>query len=305
MFDADVVLNRLAATQCGLVTHEQALAAGVSGDQCARRRAAGLLIGVHDSVYRMAAVPPSPHQDVLAACLAAGPAGVASHRSAAALLGLRGVAWGRPEITVPGTGRPRLAGVTVHRSPLAPVDVGRCGPIAVTRPARTLLDLAAVEPRLAEGAVSDALVRRLTTVPTLEALLERVGGRGRRGTALLRRLVAAHQAGRAPTESPLEDALIRLLLRHRLPQPVRQHPVRFADGTSVRLDLAYPGARLAVEADGRTWHSGIADFRRDRARSNRLTAAGWTILRYGWADLGRGPEVAREIRRMLSPSLAG
>ncbi len=62
-----------------------------------------------------------------------------------------------------------------------------------------------------------------------------------------------------------------------------------------RIDLAYPDRLLGIEADGRVWHSGRSDFSRDRRRANRLAALGWTLLRYCWADLERGRDVADEV----------
>jgi very-short-patch-repair endonuclease len=40
-----------------------------------------------------------------------------------------------------------------------------------------------------------------------------------------------------------------------------------------------------VEADGRRWHATAAGFERDLARHNAVTAAGWKVFRYGWADV--------------------
>jgi len=268
--------------------------------QIESRVAGGLLVPVHRAVYRVASAPQSIQQDLLAACLAAGPGAVASHRSAAAVHGLRGVAWCRPEVTVSGSRRPRLRGVVVHRSPIDPGDVRRRGPIPVTRLPRTLLDLAGVAPELAEGALDDAVVRGLTTLGSVQRLLDRAGGNGRAGTSLLRALVAARSAGQAPTESTLEDRLVDLLRRHGLPEPVRQHEVMVPDGGVARLDLAYPRVRLGIEADGRVWHSGRADFTRDRQRANRLAHAGWTLLRYGWADLERADAVGDEVAGLLA-----
>jgi len=165
----------------------------------------------------------------------------------------------------------------------------------VTRPARTLLDLAAVEPELVERALDDALVRGLTTLGSVVRMLDRAGGHGRAGTAVMRELVAARSAGQSPTDSPLEDRLVGILRRHGLPEPVRQHEVGFADGTRARIDLAYPEVRVGIEADGRIWHSGRVDFSRDRRRANRLAAVGWTLLRYGWADVERGTCIADEV----------
>ncbi len=299
MDPADVATTRLARRQLGLVTRAQALAAGMSPDQVKRRLSAGIFVASQRGVYRLGGGPPTFEQQLLAACLSAAGRAVASHRGAAALWHLRGVKPEILEITVPGEAKPWLRGVAVHRSVcLDRADVTRIGPVPVTRPARTLLDLAAVAPELAEGALDDALVRELVTLGGLTRLLDRVGASGRAGTAALRELVARRVGGQGPTESPLEDAIVGVLRAHGVPEPERQHRIRFRDGSTVRVDLAYPELRLGIEADGRIWHSGREDFLRDRARANRLAAVGWTLLRYGWADVRRGQALAAEVSRL-------
>ena len=303
---ADIAVTRLAARQLGLLTRGQALAAGMSPDQVKRRLASGLLVANQRGVYRLGGAQQTFEQRLLAACLAAGGRAVASHRSAASLWRLRGVKPGVAEITVPGEGKPRLRGVSVHRSArLDRADVTRLGAVPVTRPARTLLDLAAVAPELAEGALDDALVRELVTVGSVTRLLGRVGASGRTGTSLLRELVARRAEGQAPTESPLEDAVVRVLRAHRLPEPERQYVVPLPEGGVVRVDLAYPDVRLGIEADGSVWHSSRKDFLRDRARTNRLVVLGWTLLRYGWADVRRGDALAAEVSRVRRLLLDG
>jgi very-short-patch-repair endonuclease len=71
----------------------------------------------------------------------------------------------------------------------------------------------------------------------------------------------------------------------------------------VRLDLAYPTLRLGIEADGRRWHGGVADFERGRIRSNLLVHLGWRVLQFTWADVTRRPaQVAASVARELSGS---
>ncbi len=67
----------------------------------------------------------------------------------------------------------------------------------------------------------------------------------------------------------------------------------------MRIDLAYPHVRLGIEGDGRIFHSGREDFLRDRARSDRLVRLGWTLLRYGWADVRRAEVLAAEVEALL------
>lgn len=49
------------------------------------------------------------------------------------------------------------------------------------------------------------------------------------------------------------------------------------------IDIAFPAQRLAVEIDGREFHSDRAQFEKDRRRQNALVSAGWTVLRFTWA----------------------
>lgn len=91
--------------------------------------------------------------------------------------------------------------------------------------------------------------------------------------------------------------------RHGLPEPVRQHRVALPSGRVARIDLAYPEIRLGIEADGRIWHSGKADFERDRTRANVLAASGWTVLRFGWADVRDG-RLAGEVAAVRQKLLA-
>ena len=213
---------------------------------------------MHRSVYRLPGSPASPEQSLLGACLAAGDGAVASHRSAARLWSLRGVEDAPTEITVASPRHLRLPGVVVHSSDrLDPVDRFRRAGIPVTTPARTLLDLGAVVPAyVVEPALEDALMRRLVTFQLLTNTLERLGGSGRRGAAILRALVEERDPATAPTQSMLEDLLFRVVKRGGLPAPVRQYEV-----AGVRLDGAYPEFRLG--------------------------AHGWRVLRFTMFDLTR------------------
>jgi len=67
------------------------------------------------------------------------------------------------------------------------------------------------------------------------------------------------------------------------------YPVRLG-GQSVVLDVAFPTTRLAIEVDGLVWHVDPARFQRDRTRQNELVTAGWTVLRFTWADLTERPD---------------
>ena len=280
----------------GVVHRRQALALGMTPRQIDRRPEAGLLVSLHRSVYRQAAHGPSPEQALMAACLAAG--GVASHRSAAALWRLRGAAHGVPEVVVAGRRRPDLAGALVHRTArLEAVDVTRRSGIPVTAPACTVLHLGAVVPvEVLEPAMEDAILRRLVSFSQLARTAERLGAPGRNGAAVLRRLIAARDPATAPTESMLEDLLARVLRKGGLPEPVRQHRVG-----GVRIDFAYPEARLAIGADGRVWHAGRGDVQRNSSKGNLLVGMGWRVLHFTWFDMTSRPGyVVATVGQLLS-----
>jgi very-short-patch-repair endonuclease len=286
---ADGRLNRIAGEQHRLVHRHQALRAGLTARQIQTRLDMEVFQAVHRNVYLVGSGPLSFKQAVLAAGLAAGPTAVATHRSAAGLWLLRGIERPPVEITVAGSRRPMLPGVVVHRrTGIEPVDVTRRSGIPVTTPARTLIDLGAVAPDLVEGALDDAYFRGLVTARRLWAALERAGGRGVRGSRVLRELLSARDPAMAPTESQLELLLVRALRATKAPDPVRQYIVETPTGR-IRLDFAYPDVKLAIEADGLRWHSSRADLQRDRARANQLVQLGWRILTFTWDDLTRRP----------------
>jgi len=278
----DVAVAKVAARQRSLVHRDQTRALGMTLRQFQGRTNAGLYVRSQPNVVRMADAPVTWEQRVLAACMSAGDGAAASHRSAALLLGLRGVEQAPVEITVPGSRRPTLYDVVLHRSPAT-----ECTPrrgIPVTSPATTLLVLGAVvDDATLESAVEDAVLRRLTTVRALTDMLGRLGRSGRDGSGALRR-VLEERGGGAATESILEDMMVRLLRRAGWPTPERQFRV-----SDVRLDLAYPARKLGIEVHGVAFHSATADVQRNAAKLNRLLALGWRILQFTWADIRYRP----------------
>lgn len=285
----ETLWDDLARRQHGVVSRRQLLALKLSRRQVERRIESGSLVVVHRGVYRVVGAERSFDQDAMAACLATG--GIASHRCAAALWGLRGCEPGVIEVTVVGRRHPEVPGVIAHSAAaLARVDRTHRRAIPVTAPARTLLDLAAVsESAKVESALEDGVHRGLVSQGWAERTLQRAGGRGRAGTAALRGLLAERAPGQAATESVLEDEIVRLLRHAGLPPPVRQFEIAVPGGKSVRIDLAYPEARLAIEAQSMAWHAGRADLQRDCDKQNLLARLGWRLLTFTWQDARTRP----------------
>jgi hypothetical protein len=205
-------------------------------------------------------------------------------------------------MTNAGTRLPLLMAVDRHRTDtLEPRDVGSVDGVPCTTVPRTLLDLGAVvDRRVVRTAAQDAVIRGLVSVLDLVCILERLGGRGRRGTAALRWTVRSC----LPTsglESGLEAALLGVIRSSGMPEPVVQHELRCSDRRGVRLDFAWPDRRIGVEADGRRWHATSTDFERDMARANSISMTGWRLFRFGWNEVHHDPSgvvaVLREVLR--------
>lgn len=299
----EAFMVRLAERQNGLLHRQQALAAGFTPRMIERRLEAGLWIAVHRGVYRLAGVAPSWHQRVLAACFAAGPDAVASHRSAGALWSFDGIEPGPVELTLPRTGGRTIPGTAVHRS--RSLLRGACTSVEgvpVTRAPRTLIDLASRldEPAL-EAALDSALRQGLVSVPYMQRCLASTGSRGRGGAGGLRSLLA-DRASTRPAESGRELRLARLLVAVGLPQPVRQYEVSEHGRVLARFDLAYPDCRIAAEFDSYRHHFGRQAWYRDQGRNNRVAALDWLVFPMTESDL-RDPtraaalEVAEAHRR--------
>jgi hypothetical protein len=73
-----------------------------------------------------------------------------------------------------------------------------------------------------------------------------------------------------------------------LPAPHLQYRLVLPDGP-VRLDAAWPDAKLAVEFDGAAFHSTPEARQRDLRRDAALAALGWVVVRFTYADITGRP----------------
>ncbi|MGH9073246.1 MAG: hypothetical protein ACRDZQ_03875, partial [Acidimicrobiales bacterium] len=267
--------------QLGLITLDQARHYGMSQTAVRRCLRQGRWAVAARRLYRVTDARVTWDQRALGACLLAGPGAVASHGAARRLLGL-GSAKDTPiEVLLPA-GRMCVLPVglgIVHRTRrLDGADVASVGPVPVTGPGRTLVDLA---PRLSmralEWLVDEMLSRRMTSRDALLRRVAALSGRGRPGAASLRQVLEAWSPG-PPAGSEAEMHLIRLLVGRGIAEPSRQHPI-IANGRVVAVvDAAWPVARLALELDSERWHGGGLAYHRDKDRTLRIEAAGWHLL---------------------------
>jgi predicted transcriptional regulator of viral defense system len=256
----------------------------------------------YELVYRIAGAPRSWKGDVLAACWAGGLRAFASHRSAAALWDLPGKREVVAEITCPRWRRAQHPGLTVHETrALSLRDVTEVDGIPVTTVERTIFDLASVRSRFTvDSAIDTALRRELTTLDELCAVVRRVGKRGRKGTKVLRGLLAERDSAYVPTESEREQMLLRVLRDHGLPDPERQFSIFDESGQFLaRPDLVYRDVKIAMEYDSYQHHVGKDALVRDSRRRNATTAIGWITLVATAEDVryGQGNQFASDVRR--------
>lgn len=290
MFDIDRRLHHIALRNKGIVTRIAALLAGIPVHAIDDRVRAGVLVPLHDGIYRHAAVPYTQDLRDLAAVLACGDDSALSHRSAGARQGYPGVNRSVPEVTTPHTDLPRLDGVLVHRSRrLSTRDVISIDGIRVTTRGRTALDLCAVLPLwITQEIIPEAVIMKVVKAEEIVATLERNGGRGCPGTSDLRS-IAVRLKDIELLESVLELRVSDVLDGVPVPRPVRQHPITCADGREVRLDFAWPPQRIALDANGRRWHDTPARRRRTAGRRASILATGWDHLECGWAEAHDAP----------------
>ncbi|MGI8780672.1 MAG: DUF559 domain-containing protein [Solirubrobacteraceae bacterium] len=245
----DVLLARLATSQCGVVGCAQVLALGFTRREINRRVDAARLIRIHQGVYAVGHEAISDRGRMIAGLLAAGEGAVLSHRTAAHLWRLIPSMPPFVEVTLTQR-RPRSRkGLVVHEANALDTTAYRRLPI--TTPLQTIAQLPRPQ---ADRARSEALVLKL--IPR----------------------TADHHA--EPTRSELERRLLPVLNAAGLPPPLVNHVLR-----GHMVDFFWPDCRLVVETDGWAAHGHRAAFERDRARDAALHAAGYRVLRFTWRQV--------------------
>lgn len=279
----------IAAAQHGLVTREQALAAGVSPQTIQRHVADGSWERVHSGVYAIAGSRRSPEQSIKAACLAAGPDAAASHGTAAGLhllpSGNSGI-----HVSIPATRKVKLDAVTIHRpTTLDRVDTVVKKGIPVTSVARTLIDLSATLRLLRlEEVLDHALANRIVSLQMLRHRLEALGTQGRGGAAGLEELIAARLVGSPRARQRGERLFLRIVQQYGLPMPEREVEYHLSDGRTVSVDFVFCRV-VGAEIDSYLHHSSLTDWAADRSRNNLLRAQGLTLLNVTEPDMRSDP----------------
>jgi very-short-patch-repair endonuclease len=295
----DRALGELARRQHGVVARRQLAALSMSETMLRDRVARGQLLRLHRGVYALGHDRLRREGWRMAAVLAVGDGAVLSHRDAAALHGLRPPGdHARWEVTTTGRASSTKTIRVFRTVVLEGEDVEALDGIPVTSVARTLVDLAGtVSRRQLAKALGEAERQRVFDLTAIERAMAATARRRGRGHAKLRAALAELAAVGAPvTRSELEERFVQLLDAHGLPRPQTNYGIG-----GMEVDAAWPAQWLVVELDGWGAHATRRAFQEDRERGNTLELAGWTVLRFTWADVTSWPEqTAATVRGALA-----
>ncbi len=298
----------LGAKQRYLLRRDQLLEVGFDGYELRKWLEQGSLASLLPATYRLTAYPETWEQRVQAADWWGGAGAAACGPTAAALHGLQAYDRSGPvHLSLPTSPKlPRKQrGFDLLLHPgrvLGPWDLEQREGLVFTRIERTLLDLApTLTPEQLEALVDECLEKGLTHAGRLRACLQRLKGKGRKGTEPFGRLLKLRANTLLRTDSPMETQFLKFLDGLGLKAPRTRYWV--SRGTiCYRLDLAYVDERVGIEIDSRRFHDGWAERLADMDRQNDLVAWGWRILRFTHKDLNEPERVRRLIRDTLAQS---
>ena len=290
-------LSALARDQEGVAGHDQILALGFTHEWIKHRIATGWLHVVFRGAYAVGHRRLTWRGRLRAAILSCGPGTYISHRSAAALHGLRRGGGGLIHVTAPPGGREdRRQGIVLHRiRNMGEQERSEVDCIPVTSPARTCLDLAAIVP----NHVLDAMIEQAERAGTFDlAAFDAVCRRGRPGSAALRRALALYRPLPDWTRSELERRALRELHR----AGIRPDGVNvWMEDAAAEVDMVFHDQKLVIEIDGDAVHGTTAARQRDPQRDARLQAADYLVLRVPERRLVHTPRAyVEDVKALLS-----
>jgi hypothetical protein len=304
--DADRDLARFAAEHDSVFRLDDARRAGLTERQIRRRCAAGWE-QLFDGVYRMPGAAETWQGRLRSATWAAGAGSAISHRSAGAFFELPGGRRDLVELTCRRWQRTIKPGLVVHESRrLEAADVQLVCGIAVTRPERTVFDLAWLRPspNYLEAVMQAARRHRLITYDSMFEMFNRHARRGVRGVKALRVALERWNPNQRATESEMETTLFQMLRERGLPEPIVQYEVHDEHGRFVaRTEFGWPLLRATLDYDSKQEHSDEFQLTKDARRRNAIIAAGYLPLTARLADVrGSAEEICEALQSLLRKS---
>lgn len=296
----DQAIHSFAVENHGLIDRLTVLGNGGTDELIASRLNHGHWSQIHPGVYQIGVTPITWRGRLRAATLAAGPLALVSHRTAAQLWGLEGIAFAPIELTVPVAHLPIPGGVLVHRTRRRMVGT-LVDAIPVTPVERAILDSAWYVPTSTVEQIYDSGIRQKLTSPALmaECLCE-FGTKGVKGRSKVISVLDGRRTG-PPLGSPAETFILRKMRLAGIEEPERQFVVVLPDGTIAVLDFAWPRRVKAIEIDGLATHASGRDLELDLIRQNLILEIGWQLRRFSARTVRQNPSlVVAEIARFLA-----
>lgn len=281
------LLRSRAESQHGVISRAQAHSLGITDRVWYRLQASGVLRPVQKGVAVLVGHPETRSQRMMAAVLSIGDQAIVSHRSAGEIWGVWNADDDDPIDVIAGgrRGRPIMPGVITH----VPRDLDELAPlrrndVRVTGPARTLLDIAGINPGATHFVIERMLMAGLITRRRIAATVARHSKQGRAGIGPLREILISWPYEEQASESVLEYHLQRILGNTALPPFETQIEVG-----PYRLDFGWSQWKVGLEADGWGKFGSRDDFERLSRRDNFLQSRGWSVAHLTWRDIARRP----------------
>lgn len=288
----DARIAALAHRQQGIIGRDQLDALGLGAEAIRYRLGIGRLHLVFPGAYSVG-VPATRIESLRIAALISTEPSFISHRDAGEHYGLLEPIEGPVHVTVAHGRALRRSGIVVHRTRSLPAADRRIfGPLRLTSPGRSLVDLAATLTRQQLTRAFDEAIRLgLAERTEILAACERAGARAGAGrlAALAREWLPV---GRARNGGEAE--FVRFCRAHGLPIPAVNVPL-----LGYEVDFLWEDPGLVAELDS-GHHDSPRARRSDAERDARLRAYGHPVLRFRRPEMTLDPDaLAARIRRLL------
>lgn len=290
-------LMRLAYEQHGVFSLSQAIALGLAARTLRDRIEAQGWERLHNGVYLLPGAVPTYEQATMAALLAVRPGRpsmernvLVAGRSAARLWGMTEARPQPVQLIAPfeGSATRRGAIYVIRSRTILEADAASIGPLDLTTPARTVIDLARYAGRdeLFEVASMGMQLGLLDPDKVAARLVELLRPPGRSKLHWLLAELSRH----GKTDSTFERDVRCWLCDNGFQPYPGVYPLRVEGRLIAMLDIAFLREQVYVEIDGRRFHSDRRAFRHDRVRNNEIAAIGWLGLRLSRDEFEQAPE---------------
>lgn len=187
--------------------------------------------------------------------------------------------------------------VILHQTTeIRPQDVRhRRDGIIIASPARLAFDLAAILSRGDHASVVEQLIHdRLCSMAELASTARRLCHPRRRGSLQFVRTLI-ERGERAAADSHPEIVLGDALRAHGIPVVPQVSDLQLPNGSTIRIDLAVPHLRWAIEIDVHPDHFLLEGTTKDKRRDRQCHLIGWEVERVTEIDLLDLPGIVDEL----------